>query len=57
MSDIVRDLDYRDFLEQVLEEIQKARIKASNQLVRAKIELYSNIRKIIVDKQKQYGWG
>ncbi len=57
MSNIVKNIDYRDFLEQILEEIQKARIKASSQLIRAKIELYSNIGKIIVDRQRQYGWG
>ena len=57
MSNIVKNIDYREFLEQVLEEIQKARIKASNKLIHAKIELYFNIGKIIVDKQKQYSWG
>jgi len=57
MSNIIKNIDYREFLEQILEEIQKARIKASNQLIRAKIELYSNIGKIIVDKQNKYGWG
>ncbi len=36
MSNIIKNIDYREFLEEILEEIQKARIKASNQLVRAK---------------------
>ena len=48
MSNIIKNIKYREFLEQVLSEIQKARIKASNQLIRAKIELYFNIGKIAV---------
>lgn len=51
------DKRYQDFIEEIRGKIDRARVSAIRAVDRAKIKLYWDIGKSIVEKQKQYGWG
>ncbi|HAM38061.1 MAG: hypothetical protein A2474_02980 [Elusimicrobia bacterium RIFOXYC2_FULL_34_12] len=54
---IVLDKTYLNFLNEIKHKIASARIQASRHLNKELIELYWDIGKTIIEKQKQYGWG
>ncbi len=57
MNRLIKDERYLQFLEIVLQKIQKARIDASQKVNQATIELYYSIGNLIVEKLMEYSWG
>ncbi len=57
MSKLFEDSKYKDFLKSVKERIYKAQYAALRQVNKELIELYWDIGRMIVEKQKEYGWG
>jgi len=49
--------DYKTFLAEVKERIRQAQYEALKAVNKELIQLYWDIGKMIVDRQKQYGWG
>ncbi len=49
--------EYKKFLNQILQEIGRARIETARTMNKGLITLYQNIGKIIVERQEQFGWG
>jgi predicted nuclease of restriction endonuclease-like (RecB) superfamily len=56
MSEILRK-DYKTFLAEVKERIRQAQYETLKAVNKELIQLYWDIGKMIVDKQKQYSWG
>ena len=57
MGDVVLDKHYVEFLKEIKSKILSARIRAYHRLNRGHIQLYWDLGKTIVDRQKKYGWG
>lgn len=57
MKNIILDKNYVEFLKEIKGKIFSARIQACRRLNRGHIQLYWDLGKIIVDRQKKYGWG
>ena len=49
--------DYKETLELIKQEIQTARFQVVKTITKEHIELYWKIGKIILEKQKEEGWG
>jgi len=56
MKEILNN-EYKTFLSDIKERIHKAQYNALKQVNRILLDLYWEIGKSIVEKQKQYGWG
>lgn len=56
MTEILKN-DYKTFLAEVKERIRQAQYEALKAVNRELIQLYWDIGKMIVERQKQYGWG
>ena len=56
MTEILKN-DYKAFLAEVKERIRQAQYEALKAVNRELIQLYWDIGKMIVERQKQYGWG
>ena len=57
MRNIFLDKNYLGFLKEIKKKIFSARIRAYRGLNRGHIQLYWDLGKMIVDRQKKYGWG
>lgn len=53
----ITEAPYRNFLNQVVCEINRARLEAGHAVNRSLISLYFNIGKLIVQRQNEHGWG
>ncbi len=51
------NIEYSKLLTDIVDNIEKARIKASKMLNSTLIELYYNNGKLIIERQQQFGWG
>ncbi len=49
--------EYKQFLKEVINNIEDAKIQASYQLNAILVELNYRNGKLIIDKQEKYGWG
>jgi len=49
--------DYKNLLKDIVANIEKARVKASRMINSTLIELNYNNGKLIIERQKKYGWG
>lgn len=56
-KDALSKTGYQKLLQDVIDTIEAARIKAARQLGRSMVELYYSIGKQIVIKQEEHGWG
>jgi predicted nuclease of restriction endonuclease-like (RecB) superfamily len=57
MKNVSLDKNYVEFLREIKNKILSARIRAYHRLNRGHIQLYWDLGKTIVDRQKKYGWG
>lgn len=53
----ISHIEYSNLLTDIVDNIEKAKIKASKMLNSTLIELYYNNGKMIVERQLQFGWG
>ena len=51
------NIDYKNFLNEVLQQIDNAKIQAASGINKVTIGLYYSIGRLIVDKQQKFGWG
>jgi len=51
------NIDYKNFLYEVLQQIENAKIHAASGINRVTIGLYYSIGRLIVEKQQKFGWG
>ena len=56
MAEIIKE-DYKTFLAEVKERIRRAQYEALKAVNKELIQLYWDIGKMIVERQKKYGWG
>ncbi len=49
--------EYKDFLKEIINNIESAKINASQQITAILVELNYRNGKAIVEKQEKYGWG
>lgn len=49
--------EYKDFLKEIINNIENAKINASQQMTSILVELNYSNGKSIVEKQEKYGWG
>jgi len=54
---VTRNTAYKEFFDSVYNEIQKARIDIASVANSILAKLYFNIGRLIVEKQKEFGWG
>ncbi|WP_404787146.1 PDDEXK nuclease domain-containing protein [Altericista sp. CCNU0014] len=54
---LVKDSEYRSFIQEVKQRIQSAQIKASLSVNQALLQLYWELAERIVEKQRQASWG
>jgi predicted nuclease of restriction endonuclease-like (RecB) superfamily len=57
MDKMINKSAYKTFVEEIKEKVRKAQYQALQAVNRHLIELYLDIGKSIVEKQKQHGWG
>jgi len=53
----ISNIEYSKLLTAIVDNIEKAKIKASKMLNSTLIELYYNNGKLIIERQQQFGWG
>ena len=53
----ISNFEYSKLLTDIVDNIEKARIKASKMLNSTLVELYYNNGKLIIERQQQFGWG
>ncbi len=57
MSEILKDSKYKEFFQEVKEKIFKSQYEALKLVNTQLIDLYLDIGKLIVNRQKEHGWG
>lgn len=53
----ISNKEYSKLLTEIVDNIEKAKVKASKMLNSTLIELYYNNGKLIIERQQQFGWG
>jgi len=53
----ISNIEYSKLLTEIVDNIEKAKVKASKMLNSTLIELYYNNGKLIIERQQQFGWG
>lgn len=57
MNDIIYTLEYKDFVNSIIQKIQNAQYESLKLVNKNLIQLYWDIGKEICERQKRYGWG
>lgn len=57
MDDMISSSDYNNFLKEIKQRIRSAQYEALRAVNKELVGLYWDIGRIIVERQKQYGWG
>ncbi len=53
----ISNKEYSKLLTEIVDNIEKAKVKVSKMLNSTLIELYYNNGKLIIERQQQFGWG